>query len=304
MGDKVTRVHQGAPKEHTRRSVLQDYVLEWEWYRPGGQNAILADRWHWGELTYAPVYRPSTNKDGFGLLGVSGWRWVEMFLASRAALIVRLDADDAELTRRFDDRGDDHVTDHGDLWSIAGNYRAAQEYSPAARLEIDTTHVDESPIDLDKIWYKALENEELARQICEITPQYIGNLRPDVLLVGDERNVTKAHGHETILPFMPVDSSSGIYLLESLPDDLWRRVGIVNGNDMDGHLRVLWEALGRPRPVALGRNAEKALKTAEFNEAEYDVVSHPAFTRRFKHADKTKYGQDIADAASRKGIYA
>jgi hypothetical protein len=74
--------HKSKPEQMTRRWVLEDYVTSIE--TGDWQNRIaVADRWHWGEVTYAPLKRPESSTDGYGLLGVAGWRWVELFLRSR-----------------------------------------------------------------------------------------------------------------------------------------------------------------------------------------------------------------------------
>jgi len=300
----ITFVHKSQPQVLNRRWVLKDYVLEHETYQPGISFDMLADRWHFGEATYARLYRPDTDKDGFGLLGVAGWRWVELFLLSRGALGIRLDADNQTLVDRLHTRGDDHVADAETLIRVADAYRSAGAYSPSTQLVFDTTRAELEPINLDDIYFAALAAEALPAEILGHTPEYVGNPRPDVLLVGDKRNVTKKYGNETMLPFMPVDQSSGVWLLESLPEDLWPRIGMVNGNDMTGDLRQLWELLGRPRPVALGNQAEKALLRAEFDPMEFSLVKHPAHARRFDHSNKVEYGQSIAEAELLKGTYA
>ena len=59
----LQKFHKGRPGEETRRWVLNDYVTSIEsidWTR----NNALSDRWHWGEITYAPLKRPHTNNEG------------------------------------------------------------------------------------------------------------------------------------------------------------------------------------------------------------------------------------------------
>jgi thymidylate kinase len=300
----VELLHRSRPEERTRRWVLTDYVLNVEDYIPSGEYDILADRWHYGEVTYAPLYRPETNKDGFGLLGRSGWRWVELFLLSRGAIVIRLDADDDVLVQRLHNRGDDDVNDEQELLTLAQSYRETNRYSPSTVLQLDTSRIDVVDVQLDEYYFAALQAETAAKTILDVTHDYVGNPRPDVLLVGDRRNITKKYGEETRLPFMPVDQSSGVYLMESLPEDFWPQVGLVNGNDVRASLRDLWEALGRPRPVALGNPAARALTQAGFDEIEFTRLRHPAFVRRFRHTDQVEYGESIMAAAEKKGTYA
>jgi len=82
--NNVEFFHKSKPEEMTRRWVLKDYVTSvenFDWTK----KIAVADRWHWGEVTYAPLKRPESSSDGYGLLGVAGWRWVELFLSSRGA---------------------------------------------------------------------------------------------------------------------------------------------------------------------------------------------------------------------------
>jgi hypothetical protein len=300
----IRPLHRSRPEEQTRRWVLTDYVLSVEDYAPAANYTVLADRWHYGEGTYAPIYRPKTNKDGFGLLGVAGWRWTELFLMSRGALVIRLDADNQTLIDRLYSRGDDHVADADELVALAQSYRDLGQLSPTTARVINTTEVDVADLDLDEFYFSALQLEAAAKVILDVSPDYLGNPRPDILLVGDKRNITPRYGEETQLPFMPVDQSSGGYLLESLPNEFWPRVGIVNGRDMRGNLRELWEVLGRPRPVSLGNPAARSLIEAGFDDIEFTRLRHPAFTRRFEHFSQGQYGDDIVAAAELKGTYA
>lgn len=302
LDGQVQLEHKGPPAELTRRWVLKDYVLDHENYVPASDTSLLADRWHYGEYCYAPIYRPETNKDGYGLLGSAGWRWVELFLLAKGALIVQLDARDEVLFHRFEDRGDNQIDNPADLFEVARNYREVGKHSVVPRLTYDTSAG--KPIDIDPIWFRALQEETLATDIHAITPEYIGNPRPDVLLIGDKRNVTKRYGDETRSAFMPVDNSSGTYLLESLPEHFWPKVGLINGNDLAGNLRELWEILGRPRPISLGNQATRALTRAGFEAVEFSTLRHPAFTRRFEYASQGVYGERIAKAAQSKGTYA
>jgi hypothetical protein len=126
---------------------------------------------------------------------------------------------------------------------------------------------------------------------------YIGSPDPEVLLIGDRRNILERHGEETKLPFMPVDGNSGEFLLSALPNDLWKKVGIVNANDVEFNLSDLWMDLGKPRIVVLGRLAEKSIMRTDIGPIHYDVLPHPQYVRRFHHKDKELYGQAIEKSA-------
>jgi hypothetical protein len=294
----VVKFHKGRPDEHTRRWVLNDYVTSIEkqnWYR----QIALSDRWHWGEVTYAPKFRPDTNKDGYGLLGKAGWRWVELFLMSRGVaqfwLYQPLDVIQARLTAR----GDDFV-EADDLKDILSQYVFATNSSVLADI------LKPSADSLDDISALALRVIETAAEVerqashLELFPHYIGNPRPKALLVGDTRNIVKKYGEETKLPFMPVDGNSGEYLLSSLPDNLWKEIGIVNINDENAKesFNALWSMLGFPKIVCLGRLAEKTLASIPIAEDYYTVLPHPQYVRRFFNKTKEEYGQAIARVAN------
>lgn len=297
IGTNIVEFHKGKPEEKTRRWVLNDYVTSIEsrnWFRLVG----LSDRWHWGEVTYAPKYRPDTNKDGYGLLGKAGWRWVELFLMSRGVAQFWLYQPLEVIQARLSERGDEFVKVE-DLEEILGYYDTAAQNSVLA----DILRPPADSKDLTPEIAKYIVNKARAisdsTKFLEYFPYYIGNPRPKVLLVGDVRNITKRHGEETKLPFMPVDGNSGEYLLSALPDDLWRDCGIVNVNDPDVKLNftALWQSLNFPKIAVLGRLAEKTLASIPIHEDYYTVLPHPQYVRRFFNKTKEEYGQAIARVA-------
>jgi len=293
---KITMSHKGRPLEETRRWVLHEYVTSCEDINFIDET-IISDRWHWGEITYAPLKRAHTNIDGYGLLGKSGWRWTELFLLSRGIAEFWLYQPLEIVKSRLGSRGDDFVA-VGELQEIIGQYEVAAALS--ASLTDKLTPDSES---LDKV-------NELAAQVVDVAEKklnearftrryknYIGSPNPDALLVGDRRNIVERYGEETQLPFMPVDGNSGEFLLSALPDTFWRNVGIVNANDFEVNLHDLWLDLNRPRIVVLGRLAEKAIMRTEINPKHYDVLPHPQYVRRFHNKDKEIYGQAIEKSA-------
>lgn len=293
----VQLFHKGKPEELTRRWVLNDYVLSME-HEDFSKQICLSDRWHWGEITYAPKFRPSTNTDGYGLLGQAGWRWTELFMASRGITQFWLYQPLEVIERRLAARGDDFV-DVSDLSDILSQYHIAR------RASINTVMLSPDADSMDKLPDLAKQIVDTAQQASgrasnlEPYPGYIGVPRPKVLLIGDRHNATKKYGHETDLPFMPVDGNSGEYLLTALPDEFWKQVGLINVNDQDHRIvRTLWEDLGEPPVIALGRLAEKGLIKNGFSEDEYSVLPHPQWVRRFANSRKLEYGQAIARLAN------
>lgn len=290
---KIHLLHKSRPEEETRRWVIKDYVLSVEGIDLD-KDVVIADRWHWGEATYAPLKRPHTDKDGFGLLGEAGWRWTELFLASRGAAHFWLYQPLGVIKKRLTARGDDYVKVE-ELGKILKLCRKAYKNSfMSVKLKPKANSLDElaatarDMVDWAEFVTKGAEGLRPHRH-------YIGSLTPSVLLVGDERPSKPWYGSSTKLPFIPVDGNSGNYLMSSLRDGFWRNVGIVNANESPETFLALWTELGNPNIVALGREAEKALAKLGLKEfQDYAVLPHPQFVRRFFNKRKGQYGRAIA----------
>jgi hypothetical protein len=199
--------HKGAPKEFTRKGVLSEYVediQDFNWFSA----TAVADRWHWGEVTYAPIKRRHTNIDGFGLLGVAGWRWTEMFLRARGITQFWLYQPLEIIQQRIRERGDDFVEEH-ELEHILSLYSYAFDNTMSCiKLQPSNGGLDQvANLARDVISYaKTLQSEV---QHLERFTWYIGSPKPKALLVGDERNDET----DTMLPFKPSGANSADYLL-------------------------------------------------------------------------------------------
>jgi gluconate kinase len=294
--------HKGRPLEETRRWVLTDYVNSIEHINFSQDCNGLSDRWHWGEVTYASKYRPHTNDDGFGLLGKAGWRWVELFLMSRGVASFWLYQPLDVIQRRLESRGDEFVK-VDDLKEILDNYSVAAALSASLTEQLAPSADSLSSVpELAKHVVDVAEAmSEIVKPILTKYPMYIGSPTPKVLLIGDKRNILEEYGEETKLPFMPVDNNSGDFLLNAIPTILWPECGIVNAADVDvDDLYSLWEDLGSPRIIALGRNAEKGIMATGIPTSEYDVLPHPQYVRRFNYKNSLEYGQAIQQSADNK----
>jgi thymidylate kinase len=293
--------HKSKPKEMSRRWVLYDYVTSIE-KADWSQRVAIADRWHWGEITYASVKRPETGTgDGYGLLGKAGWRWTELFLKSRGVAQFWLYQPLDVITRRLNARGDDYIQAN-ELEEILKFYElaAANSAGLAGRLTPSPDSLDAVSHLASHVISRAEIFDEDAQALAKF-PEYIGQRFPRVLLVGDTRNITKKYGEETILPFMPVDGNSGEFLLTALESDKWKTMGIVNVNDMSSErFEDLWCTLRRPPVVALGRLAERGIRHANIPDYLYTVTSHPQHVRRFLNSKKEEYGQAITRLSTKK----
>jgi hypothetical protein len=256
-GSNPVEVHHGRPPELTRDRLLYEYVWS-HLYRSRRARAMLADRWAWGELTYAPIYRPDTDKDGHGLLGRAGWRWVELYLLSRGAVTVLMRADYDILEQRYLARGDDHITHVGELKAVALLYDQAVKSSPTTELVVDTTNSRDLASSAETAVDVAAERAARAATIA-YWPEYIGPVAPDALVVGD--NTTQKRAGKR-LPFEPAPASIGQHVLGGLDEHVWPRVGMVDASHIGFELHRLWEALGMPRVVTVGVSAKSAAAAA------------------------------------------
>jgi hypothetical protein len=283
--------HMGRPSEESRRWCLDAWATRLEstnW--SDGSIVAIADRWHWGEVTYAPVKRPHTNKDGYGLLGVAGWRYIELVLMSRGVIQFALLQPADVLIERVSARGDDFV-DVSELRQIRDLYDLGVESAADVAVIRPAAQSRDSVPTLARTMLAMAKNREAAAHEVSNFPEYIGSLRPRALLVGDRRNGTDM----TTLPFYPIHGNSGEYLLSCLPSPFWKGVGIVNGSEScGGRLEMLWKVLGKPPVIALGRMAEKSLAGArQIPRQMIRVVPHPQYIRRFHHQDRIEYGRSI-----------
>lgn len=297
---QIVKHHKGRPPEETRRCLLHEYAISLE-HEDLFDSVHLADRWHWGERTYAPIKRPHTNKDGYGLLGVAGWRWVDLFMQSRGMaqfwLFQRLEV----IKKRVEERGDDFVN----VSELEAIYKA---YIKASKVSTLTETIMPGNTGIDKLPEFATHIIDVARAVSlranflKEFPQYIGSIRPKILLIGDHRNATEEFGDETILPFMPVNGNSGEFLLSALPEELWQHVGMVNANEIEpSELTRLYKALGSPMIAALGRSAERIILKTTVHVDDYVTVPHPQYVCRFHNSRRLDYGLQIQEISKGKG---
>jgi hypothetical protein len=276
-GDEVYYLH----ASQLKRDPFDEYALSMENYRPGAGIHWVLDRWHWGETIYGPLYREKSA------LTVAGFRWVELFLAARGATVWHVTASLETIQDRLETRGEDYLQP-GDVFHVWEGFSTVAEKSLTFGGTAETDKHD--PHKLAKAIVKEAEYKE-----SQATPifrhEYIGRSLPNFLLVGDKQGngdpgVTKA-------PFMPRGTSSGTFLLESLPEMWWHQVGIVNANETD--LPKLMEDLLDPPVIALGRNASDALLD---HDIEHAAVPHPSFVRRFHNSKQQDYGVLIRNVST------
>lgn len=258
--------------DYVHRSQPQgDILTEYEdtlTYVPGGRS-VVADRWHWGELVYGPVYR------GGSALTPAQFTHVELFLRSRGVVVVLVDPGLDTVKERLATRGETFLQP-GDVELVWRGFQAVAESSTCTWVKTAGT----DPVDAERIISRAFD-EQLR---CHFLPRgYVGDPRPELLVLGDKRNSGPG------LPFPPSPTNCGRHLLEALPTT---SVGIANANEVDPY--SLWLALDRPAVVVLGREAAKRCDATEIES--FGTVPHPQYVRRFAHHHIDEYRAAIETA--------
>ena len=279
-GEQVDVWHAGPPTKHP----LDEYVVPLLDYRPFTRRHVICDRWHLGESIYPNVFDRPTRFDQ----GVQAY--TELFLRSRGALLVHVDAADADVEDCLRTRGDDLV-DASQASSILWQFRNRASVSLLPTLVVQG--FEASNADVHGIYSRALALDFASRALNPFTT-YVGSRRPSTLLLGDVRH-KHVKGEPNLLPaFMPYGATSGHYLLSQLVGrygfQILKHVGLANACDDDDH-EALWTLLGKPPTVALGRRAGKRTPWATRS------VAHPQFRRRFKHAEGAAYAEEVLDGS-------
>jgi hypothetical protein len=279
--DDVDILHKGPPTEHP----LDEYERPLFDYRPGTERHIICDRWHIGEWIYPEILGRTTQAD------LPTWHHINMFLASRGALLVHVMLDSNKIIKNVSQRGDYLITSQQAV-EASGMYHKLIDRSQLATYHYDTYGYAHS---IPEIIFAAAQ-ASLAAEALNNFVTYVGPPKPRYLLLGDVRHnlrhsVHFSHPSTTIgegPAFGPYRGTSGHYLLKHLPDVVTRHLGVANACDVDD-AHQLWETLGKPRTVALGTNAAKM--TASFRASR---AAHPQYVRRFHNTGGVEYGHNIA----------
>lgn len=275
--DQVDVWHAGPPTKHP----LDEYVTPLLDYRPLRDRHVICDRWHLGESVYPTIFNRSTKFD----LAVQAY--TELFLRSRGAVLVHVDASSSDVESCIDARGDELVNP-SQASAILDAFRARADASLLPTLVVEG--LGDTRYDVEAITRRATTLDYVSRDLGRFTT-YVGSRIPGTLLLGDVR-----HGHlkgdatDLRSAFMPYGATSGHYLLSQIIRKYGYRalasVGIANACDDDDH-EALWTILRKPRTVALGRQAQKRTPWANVRTA------HPQFSRRFRHGDGESYAREI-----------
>lgn len=272
-------------------------------YRPlsddlGYPQHVVCDRYHVGEWIYPAILgRPSRADD-------ASWLHLDLFLASRGALLVFVDAPVRDLQRTIAERGDDLIS-VDQVAEVSVEYERTMKYT---RLPVYRTGRD-NPFAVADIIARARLLETRAAAVSSYET-FVGSPEARYLLVGDVRHALRriprealrkfgARGHGPA--FGPLPGTSGHYLLNHLPPSLWDEgVALANACDADDVAEIR-ATLGWPPTVALGVNAWRAL-AGSITGAEpphagpIGAAPHPQYVRRFHHRQGWAYGRVIRSA--------
>lgn len=275
--EQVDVWHAGPPVKHP----IDEYVTPLLDYRPLRERHVVCDRWHLGEAVYPQVFSRPTKFD----LAVQGH--TELFLRSRGALLVHVDASVSDVTDCLTTRGDDYVVP-SQASVILQEFRTRASASLLPTIVVNGYEVTEDTV--SAILQRARVLDFVTRGLTPFTT-YVGSRTPSTLLLGDVR-----HGHlrgdatDLRTAFMPYGATSGHYLLTQLITEYGyqslKHVGIANACDEDDH-EALWTLLRKPHTVALGRQAQRRTPWAKV------IAAHPQFRRRFKHSEGSSYAREI-----------
>lgn len=256
---------------------ITEYEDPLEDYLPLTNRHVICDRWHVGELVYGPLLR------GESRVSPAEFRHIDMFLAKRGAVIAHMTAPGQLLRERIGIRGDDLIEqNHVDTIVDAYHHELMTNVHRLATTVLQIGPADDPRVLMTVGQVMEMRAAELAR-----FETYVGPHDPGTLLLGERRKVPTDSA-----AFVPRPATSGAYLLDALPSELVGRIGIANA--LEENLPDLWAALGMPRVVALGREAQRECRVAEIP---HGAVPHPQYVRRFHHNQSRRYARAIREAA-------
>lgn len=242
LADLLLETHQGSSeiihKGPIKRHPLQEYEWDLRGYdRTRLDHLVVCDRWHVGELVYGPLYRGRSTMTG------AQQRHIEMFLQSRGAVRMVVDALPATIIRRLRDRGED-LLEESHVGLVYDFYR---DYAEHNGWDLIKSHDDVEPI----IERSHVAQEEVFQ--LELLKSYVGPTRPDVLIAGDHPP-SLANGIGLTTAFAPHQGSIGSWVMHAIKDI--PNVGLLN-TAVDPNLDVAMNVLRFPRLITLGAHARQ-----------------------------------------------
>lgn len=280
-------LHYSKPERHP----LFEYVEPLLAYDPCSPGNVVLDRGHLGESVWPKVFKRDSELDE------PTRRWIELFLLSRGAVLVHAERDLQELIDAC--AADDEPIQGEQIVDANAHFRAALVETVLPQLPFCHSAPSRNLQILD-ICSQAVLDQMRTALILRATSEWVGNPRPQLLLVGDQGNLGPGRRADWPLPFVPFKGTSGHFLFDELGvGDMWRYVSVVNSRRPDGSredLPRLHALMGYPRVVTLG---EKAHQIATDFGVEHGQVPHPQYVRRFeRRRGRGYYAGLILEASS------
>lgn len=263
--DRVEIRHKGPPT----RTMLEEYELDLQEYRPGDGKHIICDRWHLGEDVYGPKLRGRSQFNSVTRTHV------EKALQARGAITWLLTDDPQEIIKRRKARGrdDDTLTD-ADIEDIQQRYWRALSQSSVPAFETNWQDGLDNKTGILRVVMLNARRFELETISLSGFPTYIGPPDPLVLLLGDQRNPKGDPRWQAA--FTPDKRQSAHYFWQNLPYELRKLAGVANAREEN--VQALWKTLDEPVVIAFGAVAREVCLD---NEVECGAVPHPSWVRRF-----------------------
>jgi thymidylate kinase len=255
---------------------------------PGAR--LICDRWHIGEHVYGPIYR-----DGSRITWAQR-AWLDAFLIGRGASFVHVTASHATVLERCRSRGEDFLKEE-DIQRVLNNF-GYQTIDRRYWRTVDTTGVplDEMSAIANRLVDVAMGRHQAMAPVIELGTDYVGPLRPKVLLVADRPSLGDG-APPAYAALTPWNGNSAAYLFDALYDAgvltplTIPDIGWVNSYNTD--LYKLHQLLGEPPVITLGAEADRRANAHRVQVL--DSVSHPQYWRRFRHKRRIEYGNQIRD---------
>lgn len=280
LADRFLEAHTGSSailhKGPIRRMPLAEYEWDLRTYdRTKLDFLLVCDRWHVGEMVYGPLYR------GVSQLTPQMQQHVEMYLDSRGAVKLMVDALPATILRRLRDRGEDLLQES----HIGLVYDFYREYAEDNEWTIVKSHDEIEPF-LEKAHH--LQDDVFQLSLLK---SYVGPVRPEVLIVSDH-HPSLPGGVALPSAFAPVRGSMGSWLMGQLHRHGVQSYGLLN-TQVDKDLETAMNILRFPQLITLGAYSTQIAKRAGLDHTSF---THPRDEYTRKTPSTIAYGHRIKEA--------
>lgn len=269
----------------------------WDYFQDYLEHAasdVILDRFVLSELAYGPVFRGAVNPR----FSAHAQRCVARAINRAAGLTVYVYANWLTVAKRIAIKPDELVSQEAEHVNLHVQFTCAMSSNLALgdrgvryyQRIIDTSDRAIMHTDVEDIRITQQAERSIRNRVDNIGVESWGSLHPNFLLVG-ERCAGRAWP-----PFSGAHGSSET--LSSLLDEAEipeRAIHLVNaygvdGNDQSAQIKELWDALGKPVIVCLGKVAKEKAGDIMMRSISFP---HPQWIRRFHFYEVKKWGQAL-----------